>query len=227
MTFDPDLVEAVTFDSYSTLVDIATTIEALDGHVEEPIRVGRTWRIQSLIYAFAASAMDQYEPFWDLCRYALEYALADRGADLPGETVDEIMAVYHDLDAFDDVRPGIQRLVDAGYDCFVISNGSPGMLASMVEGAGIDGLLSDTISADDVRTYKPHPAIYRAGVDRAGTDPGRIAHATAGMLDVQGGQNVGMQGVWLNRHDRPASPFGTAPDLEVDTITALADELGA
>lgn len=226
MSFEPDKIDAVTFDSYSTLVDVGTTVEALDEHVQDPISVGRTWRIQSLIYAFASTAMDSYEPFWDLCEYALDYALAENDVDLPADTREEIMAVYHDLDAFDDVRPGIERLVDGGYDCYVISNGSPEMLESMLEGAAIDHLVEDTVSAHDVEAYKPDPAIYEAGVARAGTDPDRIAHATAAMLDVQGGQNVGMQGIWLNRHDRAASPFGTAPDGTVSTVTALADQLG-
>jgi len=226
MTFDPDAVSTVTFDSYSTLVDVGTTIEALAEHVDDPVGVGRTWRIQSLIYAFCCDAMDRYEPFWNLCEHALDYALADHGVDLPAETRRELMDVYHDLDTFEDVRPGVERLVEGGYDCYVISNGNQEMLETMVEAAGIADLVGDIISAGDVESYKPAPAIYEEAVRRTGTDPEHIAHATAGLLDVQGGKNVGMQGVWLNRHGRPLSRFGADPDAELPTIHALADELG-
>jgi 2-haloacid dehalogenase len=227
MTFDPDRVETVTFDSYSTLVDVGTTIRALAEHVEDPLDVGRTWRMQSLVYAFCCNAMDRYEPFWDLCEYALDYALAQHGADLDPGTRDELMAVYHDLDSFPDVRPGVERLVDAGYDCYVISNGNQEMLETMVEAADLTDLVGDTISAGDVQQYKPAPAVYEEAVERTGTPAEHVAHATAGQIDVQGGQNVGMQGVWLNRHERARTEFGPAPDATLHDIHALADELGA
>ena len=227
MTFDPDRVETVTFDSYSTLVDVGTTIEALADHVEDPVAVGRTWRIQSLIYAFCCNAMDTYEPFWDLCDYALDYALDEAGADLSDETREEILDVYHDLDTFPDVRDGVSRLVDAGYDCYVVSNGNQEMLTSMVAAAGVADLISDTVSAGDVESYKPAPPIYEEAIRRADVDAEHVAHATAGMLDVQGGMNVGMQGVWLNRHERPMSRFGPDPNVELTTVHDLADELGA
>lgn len=226
MTFDPDRVETVTFDSYSTLVDVGTSIKALADHVEDPVSVGRSWRMQSLVYAFCCNAMDAYEPFWDLVDYALDYALAEHGEDLAPEARAELLDVYHHLDSFPDVRPGIQRLVDAGYDCYVVSNGNQEMLSTMVESADVADLVADTISAGDVASYKPAPAIYEEAARRSDTDPEHVAHATAGLLDVQGGMNVGMQGVWLNRHERPLGRFGADPDVELTTIHDLADELG-
>ncbi len=227
MAFDPGSVEAVTFDSFSTLVDVGSTAGAVADHVDHPARAARTWRIQSLIYAFSCTAMDTYESYWDLCEYALEYALAEQGVTLTGEAFDEVMAVYHDLDAFDDVRPGVERLVEAGYDCYVVSNGDTAMIDSLLAAADIEELIADTVSAGDVEAYKPAPAIYAEAVARTGVDPSAIAHATAAQIDVLGGQHVGMQGVWLNRHERPRTAFGARPDAELPTVTALAEQLGA
>jgi len=227
MTFDPDAVTTVTFDSYSTLVDVDAAERALDARVDDPEPVSKLWRSRSLAYTFVANHVDAYQPFYEMNRDALRYALDAHGVDLSPEERDEILAVYHELDVFDDVRDGIERLRAAGYDCYVVSNGDPEMLASMVEHASIGDLLVDTISADEIRTFKPDAGLYRHAAGRTGTPIDEIAHVTAGWFDVLGAKHAGMRGVWVDRKGTPREPFGDAPDLVVETFHDLADELGA
>lgn len=226
MGFDADRVTTVTFDSYSTLVDVDAAEKALAERVPDPELVSRLWRTRSLAYTFIANQIDAYQPFYEMNRDALQYALDAYGVDISTEERDEILAVYHELDVFDDVREGVSRLVDGGYDCYVISNGNPEMLASMVEHAEIDDLLTDTISADEVQTFKPAAEIYRHGAARTGTPIDEIAHVTAGYFDVLGAQHAGMQSVWLNRKSAPWETFGGDPALTADSIHDVADELG-
>lgn len=65
MSFDPNLVSAVTFDSYSTLVDIDTVETALTAHdaVGDPTSISRIWREQSIQYTLVATQIDAYESF--------------------------------------------------------------------------------------------------------------------------------------------------------------------
>jgi len=226
MPFDPDAVTTVTFDSYSTLVDVDAAERALEARVDDPEPVSKLWRARSLEYTFVANHVDAYQPFYEMNRDALQYALDAHGVDLPPDERDEILAVYHELDVFDDVREGIELLRDGGYDCYVVSNGNPEMLASMVEHCGIGDLLVDTISADEVRTFKPAAEIYRHAAARTGTPIDEIAHVTAGWFDVLGAKHAGMQGVWVDRKGTPWEPFGGGPDLVVETFHELADELG-
>ncbi|MXR51765.1 haloacid dehalogenase type II [Halovenus sp. WSH3] len=226
MGFDADRVSTVTFDSYSTLVDVDAAETALAERVPDPEPVSRLWRSRSLAYTFIANQVDAYQPFYEMNRDALQYALDAYGVDITTEERDEILAVYHELDVFDDVREGISRLVEGGYDCYVISNGNPEMLASMVDHADIGDLLTDTISADEVETFKPAAEIYRHGAARTGTPIEEVAHVTAGFFDVVGAEHAGMQGVWLNRKSRPWEPFAGDPSLVVDSIHDVAEELG-
>jgi len=226
MTFDPDAVTTVTFDSYSTLVDVDAAERALDARVDDPEPVSKLWRSRSLEYTFVANHVDAYQPFYEMNRDALQYALDAHGVDLPPAERDEILAVYHELDVFDDVRDGIERLRASGYDCYVVSNGNPEMLASMVEHASIGDLIADTISADEVRTFKPDAELYRHAAGRTGTPIDEIAHVTAGWFDVLGAKHAGTQGVWVDRKGTPREPFGDSPDLVVETFHDLADELG-
>ncbi|QHS16704.1 haloacid dehalogenase type II [Halopenitus persicus] len=225
MSFDAERVRTVTFDSYSTLVDVDAAESALADRVADPEPVSKLWRARSIEYTFVANHLDAYQPFYEMNRDALQYALDAHGVDLPREERDEILAVYHELDVFADVREGIERLRDAGYDCYVVSNGNPEMLASMVDHADIGDLVADTISADEVRTFKPAAEIYRHAAARTGTPIDAIAHVTAGWFDVQGAKHAGMQGVWVDRKGSPWEPFGSDPDLIVESLHELADAL--
>jgi 2-haloacid dehalogenase len=226
MTFDPDAVSTVTFDSYSTLVDVEAAEKALADRVDDPEPVSSLWRSRSIEYTLVSNHIDAYQTFYEMNRDALTYALEAHGVDLPTEERDEILAVYHELDVFEDVRAGLERLVDGGYEVYVVSNGNPEMLSSMVDHADIGGLIEDTISAHDVETFKPSAEIYRQAAARAGTSIGEMAHVAALWFDVQGAQHAGMQGVWMDRKGSPWEPFDGRPDLTVETIHGVADELG-
>ncbi|PAU83617.1 haloacid dehalogenase type II [Halorubrum salipaludis] len=226
MPLDPDRVRTVTFDSYSTLVDVEAAEAALADRVPDPEPVSRLWRSRSLAYTFVANAIDAYQPFYEMNRDALTYALAAHNVDLSTEERDEILAVYHELEVFDDVRSGIERLREGGYEPYVLSNGNPEMLDSMVEHAGIENLVADTISADEVETFKPAAELYRHGAARTGTPIDRIVHVTAGWFDVLGASHAGMQAVRLDRKGTPWEPFAGDPDRTVESIHELAEALG-
>jgi len=227
MAFDPDRVTTVTFDSYSTVVDVEAAEAALADAVPDPEPVSNLWRAHSLMYTMVANHTDAYQPFYEMNRDALTHALAVHGVDLDPAERDEILSVYHELDVFEDVRSGMEQLSEAGYDLYVVSNGNPEMLDSMVEHAGIADLLEDTVSADEIETFKPDSAIYRHAADRTATPIEEMAHVTAGWFDVQGASHAGMQGVWVNRKGEPWVPFGGDPDLTVADFHDFCDELDA
>ena len=226
MGLDAERVSTVTFDSYSTLVDVDAAEQALAARVDDPEPVSRLWRARSLEYTFVANHVNAYKPFYEMNRDALQYALDVHGVDLSTESRDEILAVYHELDVFDDVRDGIERLRDGGYDCYVLSNGNPEMLASLVDHANIADLVVDTISADEVRTFKPAAEVYRHGAARTGTPIDEVVHATAGWFDVLGARHAGMQAAWVDRKGTPWEPFAGDPDTTVETLYELANRLG-
>jgi len=227
MSFDPQRVSTVTFDSYSTLVDVDAAEKALADRVSDPEPVSRLWRSRSLQYTMVANFVDAYEPFYEINRDALQYALDVTGADVSTEERDEILAVYHELDVFEDVRESLDALCGAGYDCYVLSNGNPAMLESLVDHADIADLVTDTISADEIQVFKPHADLYRHAAERTDTPVGKLAHVTALWFDVMGAQHAGMQGVWADRKGTPWEPFGPEPDLVVEELGELVDALDA
>ncbi|MFB6157913.1 MAG: haloacid dehalogenase type II, partial [Haloferacaceae archaeon] len=100
MALDTDRVETVTVDSYGTLVDPSAAERRLRERVENPEPVSTLWRMQSLMYTMVSNFVGAYQPFYEMNRDALQYALDVHGVDLPPEERDEILAVYHELDVF-------------------------------------------------------------------------------------------------------------------------------
>lgn len=233
MTFSPDDVETVTVDSYTTLVDVGSQADAIasrvDG-VDDPEAVSRTWRSQYIAYSMVANDVDEYRPFWDLIERALRFALESHGHDVPEPVRDEIRrTVYEDeITVYDDVTAGIRRIVDAGYEVYVVSNGTPEMLDHLLDAAGLTGLVADAISAHEVETYKPEPEIYRHAAARTGTPIDRILHASGGSLrDAWGAKHAGMRTAWVDRPEQhhPREDLGRDPDLVVAGFEDLADRL--
>jgi len=226
MALDTDRPAAVSFDSFSTLVDIASSQRALEGHTDQPHEVARTWRQRALTYSLLAGPLDTYETYFELHRLGLEYAAMQYDLDLSDQEIREINEVYYDLDPFDDVRETFERLQEAGFELYIISNGNPAMLTGLLESAGIDDMLEETVSAEEIHTFKPGPAIYRHAADRAETPVERFVHVAAPIFDVQGARNAGMQGVWLNRAGEPRDPYAEQPDAVIRSLQELPAALG-
>ncbi|UPV75201.1 haloacid dehalogenase type II [Halorussus limi] len=227
MALDTDAVEAIAFDSYGTIVDVTTVEEPLSEHVDDPETVAQLWRDRSLEYAMVGNAVEEYRSFYELIRHALRWALDARGVELDESEREDILSTYHELDVYGDVREGMERLRDAGYDLYVVSNGNEEMLESMVDHADIGDLLEATVSADEVERFKPEPELYRHAADRIGEPPEGIAFVAGGWWDVPGAMHAGMQGIWVDRQDALWGPYDAEPDLTVETFREIADEFDA
>lgn len=225
MALDPERAEAITFDSYGTIVDVTTVEEPLAEYVDEPELVSQLWRNRSLGYAMVANAIEEYDSFYQMNRTALQYALNVAGVDVSEDEREEILSTYDELAVFEDAVPGMERLQDMGYDLYVVSNGSHEMLDGLVEHAGIGDLIEGTISADEVETFKPVSELYQHAADEIGVPIEEITFVAAGWWDVPGAIHAGMQGVWINRQDTIWGPYETEPASTIETFHDLADEL--
>jgi len=226
-------IETVTVDSYTTLVDVGSQAEVLETHVadlEDGEHVSQLWRSQYIQYSMMVNDIDEYRPFWELIGQGLRYALEATGYDVAADVRDRIRReVYEErITVFEDVADGIGRVVDAGYDVYVVSNGNPEMLQHLVEAADLGDVVSDTISADEIETYKPDPAIYRHAATRVGTPIEKILHVSGGgMRDVWGAKHAGMKAGWLARPEQnaPREHLGRDPDIVLEDLYGLAEHL--
>jgi 2-haloacid dehalogenase len=224
MSFDPTLVETITVDSYGTLVDPDAAGGALAAYTDDPGPMAARWREKSLSYVMIVDAVDDYRPFDELIEAALEQVLGAHGIETTAGERAEIMAVYDDLEPFADVRDGLAALAES-HAVYVLSMGTPSMLESLLEQAGIGDVVEDAISVDEIRRYKPHAAVYHHGAARTGTPIENVAHVAGPSFDVRGAMAAGMQGVWIDRTGEPWDPCFPDPDLRIDSFHDLENAL--
>jgi len=225
MPIDTKRVETVTFDSFTTIVDVMTTTDrALRRYIDDEETVSEItslWRFRAVEYRMLSNSLDTYETYYETTRDALKYALDVRDVELSQQEIEDVVSQFHSLDVYDDVYENIRRLDEHGYDLYIVSNGTQELLESMVSGANIGEFIQETISADDVKTYKPEVEFYQHAVERMATSPENIAHVATPWYDIYGANNVGMQTVWVNRNEKPWEEFDGSPDEVVPGLDEL------
>lgn len=136
------------------------------------------------------------------------YARMLRRLSFDGNALELGLCIYRfwqrggSFEMFDDVRPALDALSNAGMRIGIISNfGSH--LETLLAHHGILDRFEPRIISAQVGSQKPEPGIFRTAIERAGVDPGRAAIVGDNPIDdMEGAYGVGMVPVIIDRPDR-------------------------
>ncbi|WP_431788645.1 haloacid dehalogenase type II [Streptomyces sp. G9] len=231
-------IDAVVFDVLGTLVDepaglragigALTPSPALDSPGTE--RLLLLW--QRHIEREQRRVVDGDRPYLPsdaLDREAAEVVARAAGAEVPGavaapDAVESLARAARRLPPWPDTVAGLARL--AGHFPLIgLSNASRTALLELNAHAGLRW--HQALSAEDARTYKPDPAVYRLAVTVAGLPPERLLMVAAHAWDLRGAQALGLRTAYVAR------PVGDPPtasdrfDLYAEDLADLAGQLGA
>jgi len=212
--------EALLFDAYGTLFDvyaIGAQFEAwYTGKGEAAATLLRDKQIE---YTRLITQSDPspggsrfYEPFRDLTIKALRYTSKSLALAMDEARVTELKDAYRRLPAFPEVAEVLGELKARGLRLGILSNGDPGMLASVVAAAGLTPFFDHLISVDAVRQYKTAPSAYRLGCDTLGLPADRILFVSSNAWDAVGAKWFGYRTFWVNRRSLPFEEIGGLPD---------------
>jgi 2-haloacid dehalogenase len=219
--------QVLAFDLYGTLVDpIAISTELGQVLGEAGGREAATlWRSKQLEYSFRLTAMGRYEDFGWVTSRALDFALASLGVRLPDGHAGRLVELYDHLQPFPDTVPALRALASLGYELAVLSNGTPAMIANCLGNSGLGEFFADRVSVDEVRVFKPSPAVYRHAAGRLSLPAGQLRLVTSNAFDCVGASAAGMRTAWVNRSGAPFDTIGQPPDLTVPALDRLAAAL--
>ena len=227
-------IKAVVFDAYGTLFDVYSV-----GLLAEQLFPGHgtalsvLWRDKQIEYTRLVTTSNHgahYQPFWELTRAALVYAIKrivvaaqPSEADVQFDNqVERLMNQYHHLSAFPENRQVLSDLKARGIPTGILSNGDAAMLQLAVKSAALDGLLDHVISVDPIRKYKTHPEAYALGEQATGLAAKHIVFVSSNSWDALAATWFGYQTLWVNRYQLPFEELGTQPTR---TGTSLRDVL--
>ena len=219
-------IQACVFDAYGTLLDFNSAVmRCADEIGDDATKLSDIWRQKQLQYTWLRSLMGTHADFWQVTGEALDFSLAALEIDKP-PLREKLMALYRELDAFEEVPETLARLKLGGMKTAILSNGAPEMLDAAVRANGLEDLLDDVQSVEDVGVFKPDPRVYQLSVDRLGVAKENICFMSSNGWDAAGAAAFGFKVVWINRYNQPVEHLPARPDLVIETLAPLPELLG-
>ena len=213
------------FDVYGTLIDthgIVPKLHKIVGNSAE--KFSRTWRDKQLEYSFRRGLMQEYKTFAVCTSHALDYACIYYNTSLTNEQKDDLLGVYRILPTFNDVKEGLTQLKATGFRMYAFSNGCADDVENLLVATGIRGYFLGVVSVDEIKSFKPDPAVYRYFLEKSGVTSSNAWLISSNPFDVIGSISVGFKSVWVRRsRDATFDPWGIEPTIITKSLCSLSD----
>lgn len=227
-------IKALFFDVFGTLVDWRNGVARESEKILSPLGCKLDW------LAFAEAWRGEYQtgleevrsgkiPFSrldvlhrrNLDRILPRFEL--QGVDIA--KLDELNLVWHRLDGWPDVTPGLVKLKKQ----FMLAPVSNGNISMMVDIARHNGFPWDTVLGAEVAgDYKPKPRVYHAACEALGLSPAECMMVAAHSYDLQAAMEQGLRSAHVARPNEAGPGKGEkSPKVKVDYAVASLEELAA
>ena len=215
---------AVVFDAYGTLFDVHSVISLCNEiFPQRGAALSEKWRSKQLEYTWLRSLMGHYEDFWRVTESALIFACNALDLECDAGVRARLMDEYLRLKPFPEVVETLRSL--SPRPLAILSNGNTRMLNAASKSCGIETMLSQIISVDEVKLYKPSPRVYELAPRKLGVDKTEIGFVSSNCWDVIGAKSFGFRTFWVNRSNLPCDELGFAPDVTLMNLSELPASL--
>jgi 2-haloacid dehalogenase len=211
------------FDAYGTLFDVHSAVARHATLVgPDASRVSEIWRNKQLEYTWTRSGMGRYRDFWTLTGEALDFALASVPT-ANADARDQLLDAYLSLDCYSEVKPVLAELKNRGARTAILSNGSPDMLKSAMESAGLGEVLDECFSIHPLMVFKTSPETYRIVTDYWKIERRAVSFQSSNRWDIAGASAFGFDCAWINRNGQPDEYSDLAPTRVMRDLTGLLE----
>ncbi len=227
-TIDFSRFDALTFDTYGTLIDWERGILNALQIVLAGDDVSLTEDELLELYARHESEVERgvYRPYREVLAASVRRLCADIGVDPSDAAVADFSASVPQWPAFPDSADALRRL-KGRYRLGVLTNCDDDLFAGSNRRLGVT--FDWIVTAQQARGYKPRLQNFELMFATVGVPRERILHVAQSLFhDHVPAKALGMTTVWIDRrHDRPGSgatpPADATPDLVCPDMRTFAD----
>lgn len=220
---EPSSRRCYVFDAYGTLFDVHSAARRFAGEIgPQAARLSEVWRNKQLEYTWIYSRLERSHTFADVTAAGLDYAMHVTGVADQDGLRERLLASYLKLAAYPEVWRVLTALYERSARLAILSNGDPGMLAEVIDYAGLDGFFEQTLSVEATGLFKPAPKVYKLATDALGVTPDAITFISANRWDIAGAKAFGFKTVWVNRGGLPGEYADLAADVTLPDLATLA-----
>jgi len=219
------------FDIYGTLFDMRTVLPVLAAGMKEPEEFYRLWRFKLVHYLAITSAIGKFVDLPVLRENAFDFCVKELGIEASARMKRDFLDASLYLNAFKDVRPGLESLRRAGIKVVALSTGIKQDLLAMFARAKLEDCFDEVITNKEAGIYKPHPRSYLYAAERLGVTPADMWMVAAHPWDLIGASHAGLAPAWLRRAElaglesRTYDTIAEPPELIADTLTEVVDKI--
>lgn len=231
-------IKILAFDVFGTVVDWRSSV------IAESEQLGKKKGITIDWAAFADAWRAIYRPYmdkvqngelpWtkldDLHRMMLTETLKKFSIQtLSNDEIENLNRVWHRLKPWPDSVSGLQRL-KSRFVITTLSNGNISLLTNMAKQAGLPW--DCILSAENVRRYKPDPAVYLLVPELFNLKPEQVMMVAAHERDLQSARKHGLRTAFVHRplEHGPGKESEISPIERYDFVAKdfrdLAQQLG-
>lgn len=113
--------------------------------------------------------------------------------------VERCVAAWHNMPAWPDVKPALEKLKAQGYELFVFANGTTRLQLDLVRSSGLSGMFDMLFSSQLLGYIKPDPRSYERVCELIGIRAEEGVMVACHAYDNRGGRGVGMKTVYVYR----------------------------
>ena len=187
------------FDAYGTLFDVDHACKEMAIQLGDNWeKLSSIWRQKQLEYSWLHNSMNEYDSFWKITKDSLEYAMNSLSMNSV-KIKNELLDLYFKISAFEEVEEVLKKIKKNKIKTAILSNGSYDMLNSAVKNSKFDELISEVISVDECKKFKPHRDVYNLVIDKFNINKKNCIFFSSNCWDIHGASNFGFQTVWVNR----------------------------
>jgi len=212
----------VLFDMNGTLLDPGGIAEALGGGEDNHHLVHDAFT-EALLHAMADTLSGAHRPLPEHLRAALERQLIATGRGTA--RLDAAMHKAARMEPFPDAAAAVNRLRDAGLHVAVLTNSATASAEASLSAAGLRQTLDAVVGSDKPGVFKPHPRVYRHGLEQVGAEPQEACMVAAHGWDLMGAKRVGLRTAWVARTERHLPPTIPPPDLQGADLAEVSERI--
>lgn len=212
-------IDAILFDAYGTLFDIQGVRAEVAAVAPRPEEFVSGWRRRQLEYSWLRTLMERYVDFAQISADAMDATAAGEGIAIDPAVRTRLLAAWLRPAPYPEVPAALAAL--EAWPLGILSNGSPSMLATVLDHTQLTDRFTWVLSVDGVRAYKPAPRAYELGVQATGLPRERILFVSSNAWDVAGAAAFGFVTCWVNRSGAAPEALDQVPDLTVPRLDRL------
>ena len=206
------------FDAYGTLFDVDHACKEMAIQLGDNWdKLSSIWRQKQLEYSWLHNSMNEYVSFWKITKDSLEYAMNSLSINSV-KIKNELLDLYFKIGAFEEVEEVLKEIKKNKIKTAILSNGSYDMLNSAVKNSKFDELISEIISVDECKKFKPHRDVYQLVIDKFNINKKNCIFFSSNSWDIHGASNFGFQTVWVNRKNNVDEFLPGKVDYQVQSL---------